>query len=189
MTADLVPGVYYGGWNFKGNNVTLRLQPGIYIIAGGGIKVTGSATVSSIGADPTTDPARVLIFSTDNTVDPACTTGLARCTQGSISLTGQSSLKIWGLDSGPWRGLLIWQDGQGSDPAQPISLTGQGAMNIAGTIYAPKADVKLTGTGSSTARLAVQVISWTWDVGGGADIYMPYDPSQLYHITQRGLVH
>ena len=189
MTADLVPGVYYGGWNFKGNNVTLRLQPGIYIIAGGGIKVTGSATVSSIGADPTTDPARVLIFSTDNTVDTTCTPGLARCTQGSISLAGQASLKVWGLDSGPWKGLLLWQDGQGSNPSAPISLTGDGAMDIAGTIYAPLADVKLAGTGSSVARFAVQIISWTWDVGGGADIFMPYDPSQLYHITQRGLVH
>lgn len=189
MTADLVPGVYYGGWNFKGSDVTLRLQPGVYIIAGGGIKVTASASVTSIGADPTSDPARVLIFNTDNTVDPTCTPELDRCRQGSISLAGQSSLRVWGLDSGPWKGLLLWQDGQGSDPSQPISLTGGGAMNIAGTIYAPHAHVKMEGTGSSTARLAVQIISWTWDVGGTANLYMPYDPSQLYHITQRGLVH
>lgn len=189
MTADLVPGVYYGGWNFKGNNVTLRMQPGIYIIAGGGIKVSGSATVSSIGADPTTDPARVLIFNTDNTTDTTCTPAIARCAQGSIDLTGQSSLKVWGLDSGPWKGLLIWQDGQGSNPAAPISLTGNGDMNIAGTIYAPEALVKMEGNGSSTARLAVQIIAWQFDIGGNANLYMPYDPSELYHITQRGLVH
>lgn len=189
MTADLTPGVYYGGWDFKGNDVTLRLQPGVYIIAGGGIKVSASATVTSIGADPTTDPARVLIFNTDNTEDPACSPDQARCAQGSIGLTGQSSLKVWGLDSGPWKGLLIWQDGQGSNPAAPISLTGNGDMNIAGTIYAPHALVKMEGNGASTARLAVQIISWQWDVGGGADLYMPYDPSELYHITQRGLVH
>jgi hypothetical protein len=189
MTADLVPGVYYGGWNFKGNDVTLRMQPGIYIIAGGGIKLTGDATVTSIGADPTTDPARVLIFSTDNTADPTCTANLPRCTQGAIALSGQSSLKIWALDSGPWRGLLIWQDGLGSNPSAPISLTGQGDMNIAGTIYAPLATVTLEGNGSSTARLAVQIISWQWDIGGRANLYMPYDPSQLYHITQQGLVH
>ncbi|MDQ4036320.1 MAG: pilus assembly protein TadG-related protein [Chloroflexota bacterium] len=189
MTADLVPGVYYGGWDFRGNNVTLRLQPGTYIIAGGGIKITGSATVTSIGADPTTDPARVLIYSTDNTEDPACTEDQDRCVQGSISLAGNASLKVWGLDSGPWKGLLMWQDGQGTNPDEPISLTGGGDMNIAGTIYAPKALVNLEGNGSSTARLAVQVISWRWDVGGTADLYMPYDPSELYHITQRGLVH
>ena len=189
MTADLTPGVYYGGWNFKGNSVTLRLQPGVYIIAGGGIKVSGSATVSSIGADPTTDPARVLIYSTDNTEDPTCTPAQARCVQGPIGLSGQSSLKTWGMDSGPWKGLLTWQDGQGSNPSAPITLVGQGSMNVAGTIYAPQAHVKLEGNGASTARLAVQVIAWTWDVGGNGDLYMPYDPSELYRITQRGLVH
>ncbi len=96
---------------------------------------------------------------------------------------------MWGLDSGPWRGLLLWNDGDGSNPAAPMSITGQGDMNIAGTIYAPGSDVKLEGNGSSTSVLAVQIISWTWDIGGNGDLYMPYDPSQLYRITQRGLVH
>jgi len=93
------------------------------------------------------------------------------------------------MDSGPWKGLLTWQDGQGSNPSAPITLVGQGSMNVAGTIYAPQAHVKLEGNGASTARLAVQVIAWTWDVGGNGDLYMPYDPSELYRITQRGLVH
>lgn len=186
-TITLTPGVYYGGWKFSGHN-TVKLQPGIYIIAGGGIGDSGAA-IDSIGADPTTDPARVLIFSTDNTTDPTCNSTIARCRQGEIKISGQSSLKIWGLDSGPWRGLLFWQDGDGSNPAAGISVTGQGSMNLAGTIYAPGADVKLEGNGVSTSVLAVQIISWTWDIGGNGDLYMPYDPNQLYRITQRGLVH
>jgi hypothetical protein len=189
MTATLTPGVYYGGWTFTGNNVTLKLQPGIYIIAGGGVSASGSATISSIGSDPTADPARVLIFSTDNTTDPTCTPALARCVQGAINLSGQSSLKIWGLDSGPFRGLMMWQDGDGTHPDAPLSIVGQGAMNIAGTIYAPAAHVTLLGNGTSTATAAVQIISWTWEIGGNGDLYMPYDPDQLYRITQRGLVH
>ena len=194
-TVTLTPGVYYGGWNFTGQNVTVRLQPGIYIIAGGGISVKGNAEVdstpSTVGGDPDplADPARVLIFNTDNTTDPACATStIARCLQGSIDITGDSSLKMWGLDSGPWKGLLLWQDGNGRNPAATVKMTGQGDMDIAGTIYAPKALVTLEGNGLSTARLAVQIISWRWDVGGNGDLYMPYDPSELYHITQRGLV-
>ncbi|HJP72304.1 MAG TPA: hypothetical protein VJ975_11340, partial [Candidatus Limnocylindria bacterium] len=82
------------------------------------------------------------------------------------------------------------QDGDGSNPDAPVELTGNGALNLAGTIYAPDANVKITGNGNAVGtRLAVQVISWTWDVGGGGNIFMPYDPSQLYRITQRGLVH
>lgn len=193
-TVTLTPGVYYGGWNFSGQNVSVRLQPGIYIIAGGGISIKGNAEVNStpvvVGGDPDpANPARVLIFSTDNTTDTSCASSTdARCIQGAIDMAGQSSLKIWPLDSGPFKGLLIWQDGQGRNPTAPIKLVGQGDMNLAGTIYAPKADVFMEGNGSSTARLAVQIISWTWNIGGNANLYMPYDPSQLYHITQRGLV-
>jgi hypothetical protein len=198
MTATLTPGVYYGGWNFSGNNVNVKLQPGIYIIAGchpvagggcEGISVSGSATLDSILGETGTNPARVLIFSTDNTTDPACSSTVIRCRQGPIKMVGQASMKLWGLDSGPYRGLLMWQDGKGSNPTAPIDLAGQGALNLAGTIYAPKAHVKITGNGTETGVLAIQIISWTWQIGGNGDLYMPYDPSQLYHITQRGLVH
>ena len=196
-TVTLTPGVYWGGWNFSGNGVTVRLQPGIYIIAGGGASIRGSAALDStpavIGGDPVpgTDPARVLIFSTDNTMDPACVGSTdARCVQGAISMAGQASMRLWGLDSGPWKGLLIWQDKRGSNPSAPIDLTGQGVLNLAGTIYAPLADVKITGNGNAAGtRLAVQIISYTWDVGGEGNLFMPYDPSQLYHFVQQGLVH
>lgn len=205
-TVTLTPGVYWGGWDFSGNDVRVRLQPGIYIIAGGGVSIKGSATLDSTPAaiggdpDPATDPARVLIYSTDNLVDPNCeaslalassgqTGWLARCVQGGISMTGQSSLRIWGLDSGPWKGLLIWQDRRSSNPTAPIDLVGQGVLDLAGTIYAPLADVKITGNGEAVGtRLAVQIISWTWDIGGNGNLYMPYDPANLYHITQQGLV-
>ena len=198
-TVTLTPGVYWGGWKFTGNSTVVKLEPGIYIIAGGGIGASGQASIDTVG-DGAGNPARVLIFSTDNTMDPTCAddiatarsggTGAAECVQGSIKLSGQGSVKLWGLDSGPWRGLLLWQDGDGSSPDEPIELTGNGALNLAGTIYAPGADVKITGNGNAIGtRLAVQIISWTWNVGGTGALYMPYDPNQLYRLTQRGLVH
>jgi hypothetical protein len=198
-SVTLTPGVYWGGWKFSGNGTRVTLQPGIYIIAGGGIDQAGSSTIDTVG-DGSGNPARVLIFSTDNTMDPACAddTALAasgntgweaRCVQGHIKMAGQSSMLLAGLDSGPWRGLLMWQDGRGSNPTAPIDLAGQGALEIAGTMYAPKAHVKITGNGSETGILAIQVISWTWQIGGNGDLYMPYDPTELYRIMQRGLVH
>lgn len=199
-TVTLTPGVYWGGWSFSGNGTVVKLQPGIYIMAGGGITTAGSATIETVG-DISGDPARVLIFSTDNTMDPTCADDIAiarnggtgyeaRCVQGQLKLSGQGSLKLWGLDAGPYRGLLMWQDGDGSNPTAPIELTGNGALNLAGTIYAPKANVKITGNGNAVGtRLAVQIISWTWNVGGEGNLLMPYDPNQLYRIIQRGLVH
>ena len=104
-------------------------------------------------------------------------------------MAGQASLRIWGLDSGPWKGLLLWQDKHGRNPGAPINLAGQGVLNLAGTIYAPLADVKITGNGDALGtRLAVQVISYTWDIGGNGNLFMPYDPSQLYQFIQQGLV-
>ena len=197
----LTPGVYWGGWKFSGNGTRVTLEPGIYIIAGGGIGVSATATIDTVG-DGTGNPARVLIFSTDNTMDPTCADDIAtarsggtgyeaRCVQGPLKLAGQGNVSMWGLDSGPWRGMLIWQDGDGSNPDAPVEITGNGALDLAGTIYAPDANVKITGNGNAVGgvRLAVQIISWTWDVGGNGNLFMPYDPNQLYRITQRGLVH
>ena len=65
-TVTLTPGVYWGGWKFTGNSTVVRLQPGIYIMAGGGIGVAGQANIDTVG-DGSGNPARVLIFSTDNT--------------------------------------------------------------------------------------------------------------------------
>ena len=186
-SVTLVPGVYYGGWNFS-SHLTVTLQPGIYIIAGGGISDSGAA-IDSLGGNPPTNPARVMIFSTDNVSDPTCNSTLARCVQGAINISGQSSLQLWGLDSGPYRGMLIWQDGRGSSPGAPVSLTGQGALSIAGTIYAPQAPVTILGNGSSAGTAAVQIISWTWEIGGNGGLNMPYDPTLLYTILQKGLVH
>ena len=192
MTVTLEPGVYWGGWSFGGNNVTVKLKSGIYIIAGGGISVTGSATVAAEDiTGPDGGPARVMIYNTDNTIDPACNVSSPplRCVQGPIDFVGQSSFKVRGLDSGPWKGMLIWQDGQGSNPAAPIKIGGLGALDIAGTIYAPQANVKIQGNAAGTGVASIQIISWTWEIFGNGALTMPYDPGELYQITQRGLVH
>ena len=39
------------------------------------------------------------------------------------------------------------------------------------------------------SRAAVQIIAWHFDVGGNASLDMPYDPNELYHFDQKGLVH
>ena len=46
QTVTLTPGVYWGGWNCSGN-VRIRLQPGNYIIAGGGVSIAGTAEIDT----------------------------------------------------------------------------------------------------------------------------------------------
>jgi Putative Flp pilus-assembly TadE/G-like len=207
-TVALAPGTYYGGWNINGSGVQITLSPGIYVIAGGGITQTGG-TLSSAGG-------RVLIFSTDDPqYSTACKTGTAtkqasQC-QGKIDLSGASSLSLTGLvrevacppativgQTGcPYGGLLLWQDGNGSNPTAPVLVEGKTNLNLSGTIYAPKANVTVTGntvltgctpTAGNTNCAAIQVISDTWNFNGGANLQVPYDPRLLYQLPLKGLV-
>lgn len=179
-TINLSPGVYYGGWSIN-NNVTLVLAPGMYIIAGGGIKLNAGGSITSVQGG-TGAPAPVMFFNTD---DPSTHSG-----QSSIDFTAQSTLSLRPIASGPYRGILAWNDRSGSNPTAQITLGGQTVLDIGGTIYSAKGLVKVeggSGVGSSNLA-AIQIIAWQFDVGGNAHVDMPYDPSGLYRLDQKGLV-
>lgn len=122
----------------------------------------------------------------------------SRHCQGMIRLAGQADVTAWPTDIDPWAGLLMWQDGtltgngKGNNPVAMIDIQGNGGMVIAGTIYAPKALVKIAGNGTSGAdEAAVQVLAWQFQVGGNGVLDMPYDPDNLFgtpKTAQKGLV-
>jgi hypothetical protein len=206
-TCVLTPGVYYGGWDV-GSKVRLRLQPGMYILAGGGIQLSGTdASIETVSNALGTEP-RVTIFSTDG---PGCPSIPVQCQNQvrfqasqdfrakATSLTScQQIIAAGGANTCPWRGILLWQDGQGSNPSAPVSLGGQATTILAGTIYAPLASVEIAGGSNTTgctddastvSCLSIQVIAWQWKITGNATVEMPYDPKELYNLDQRGLVH
>ena len=177
---NLTPGVYYGGWEIVNSNVELVLAPGMYIFAGGGVKWTGGSITSVQGVGGI--PAPVMFFNTD---DPSTQSG-----QEDIDFNAVDTLTLRPIASGPYRNILIWNDGTGSNPGAEISLGGQATLDIAGTIYNPGGLVRLeggSGTGSANTA-AIQIIAWQWDIGGNASLDMPYDPNGLYQIPQKGLV-
>jgi hypothetical protein len=199
-TCSLPPGVYYGGWDVK-SNVRVQLQDGMYILAGGGIKLSGSSEITTVD-NASGLAARITIFSTDG---PGCPSIGVQC-QGAITFTANQSFKARATNSTTcaasvpnicaWKGLLLWQDGSASNPDGAIKLGGSANSILSGTIYAPKADVLINGgsgttgcDGSATAScLSIQIISWTWKIDGDALVEMPYDPSELFQLKQRGLV-
>lgn len=207
----LEPGVYYGGWDVK-SNVKVILQPGMYILAGGGIKLSGSSSIEAVD-DGTGDPSRVTIFSTDG---PGCPSIGAQC-QGTITFTANQAFRVRatpgstadgfspgcetimpGYNLCPWSGILLWQDGTASRPDAAIKLGGQSSTLLSGTIYAPKADVEVNGGNGTTgcsgdplteSCLAIQIISWTWKIVGNALVEMPYNPDEIHQPDYRGLVY
>jgi hypothetical protein len=211
----LAPGTYYGGWTIQ-QNPKVNLLPGIYILAGGGISTSGGTLDSVAGPSGDPDTARVLIFSTDVSAShSACINGIsasraaAECQQ-SIDVSAASDLILKGLNSSPcppvssagcpYAGMLMWQDGAGSKTKSTSNdiIFGAGAsLNVAGTIYAPTGSVTLHGStntnagctsGPSMNCASVQIIADTFTIDGGNNLDMPYDPSQLYHLDQKGLV-
>lgn len=192
-TYHLSPGVYYGGWKVTGQNVTLHLNPGTYIIAGGGISIGATGTITSVtGAS---GPAPVMIFSTDDPMYAAsCKAGGGggnQC-QDNLNFTANSDLLLHGLATGPYRGILIWQDGNGSGatmgPKLDINLSGQTSLSLSGTVYNPRGVVNVSGGSIASSVLSIQIISWRWKIDGSGAVHMPYDPTQLYQFTYKGLV-
>lgn len=198
----LSPGVYFGGWEV-GAKVRLELEPGLYILAGGGIKLSGTSSSIEAVNSPTGTEARITIFSTDG---PNCATIPAQC-QGAISFTAQQAFKAKALNAAtcaivtphacPWKGILLWQDGTVLKAPQDVTLGGQSSTVLAGTIYAPRSQVNINGGsattgcggGSSASCLSIQIIAWRWTITGDATLDMPYDPAEIYQINLRGLVH
>ena len=212
---ELDPGVYYGGWNI-GNKTVVKLSPGIYAIAGGGIGITATGALDSLAGGSA--PAPVLIYNTDNPLyEDTCPAGPARRCQANIDLTADASLQLAGLLADqpcppvtttggcPFGGMVIWYEKDASQPtntnsscaggAACISIAGGTTLNISGTIYAPRAHVVLEGNAgancgpSATQVAAVQIVAWTWDIGGTGDLCMPYDPTKFFKLVAQGLVH
>lgn len=178
----LQPGVYYGGWNI-GNKTNLTLAPGIYVIAGGGIGIGSTGSLDSLAGG--SSPAPVLFYNTDNpTYASSCPGAGAKKCQSSLDLTATANLKVAGLlpdqpcppvtttGGCPFGGMVIWYDGDGSQPtstnascasgAACIEIEGGAELFISGTIYAPRAHVKIEGnagtncSGTATQTAAVQ---------------------------------
>jgi len=204
---SLQPGVYFGGWKV-GSKVRLFLEPGMYILAGGGIGLSGGEASIEAVTSPSGIDARITIFSTDGpgcpfqggSIDAQCQSAI-KFTADQAFLAKATNAATCGLvtpQACPWKGILLWQDGSASNPDAPVELGGQASTVLAGTIYAPRALVKITGgsdtTGCSSdpatqSCLSIQIISYTWQIGGNALVEMPYDPNELYQLALRGLVH
>lgn len=201
----LSPGVYFGGWHLTTDKYRIRMNPGVYIIAGGGIQQNGSVIEGIAGAGgPLT--AQVMIYNTDNPLyAAACAADWVgepdnHCQSG-IDFTSGIKFQAYAIGdyacsidpaSCPYKGMLLWHDWRASCPLLACTITlgsGTQALAIGGTIYAADQLVVLNGSGSVSGDIAaIQIVSWRWKIVGNSEILMPYDPRALYQLPQRGLV-
>ena len=107
------PGVYCGGIKITGGNVTLN--PGTYILNGGGLEIEGAnTTVTGNG---------VYFYSTSN--------GYAA---GPLLISGQPTVNIKAPSSGTYQGIFYMQD-HNICPSTTHTVNGNTNIQINGTIY------------------------------------------------------
>ena len=133
----LYPGTYYGG--FSSNcTCTITLEPGVYVMAGGGFSKAGGASFTGDG---------VTIYVTENPTNP---TGDGE--PEPFDLTGSGAMDLSPPTSGLYEGITLWQD---------IAITDDFRMRgsndlISGIIYAPGATLDISGDSQfGTVQLVV----------------------------------
>jgi hypothetical protein len=122
------------------NSASLTLNPGIYIIEGGGLTVTGSASISGSG---------VMIYNAGSNYPSAGGkfSGITLSSAGAITLSAPTS--------GPYAGVLIFQSHENT---LALSFSGGALTGLNGTIYAPSAPLSLTGSAQLQQGLVVGML-------------------------------
>ena len=188
----LYPGNYPGG--ISTSKATLYLDPGLYWIGGGGLKIQSDGKViSKLSTDNSGDAPSggILIY---NSVDPVPSTGCvgAGC-YGPISINGGGgstpTLALLPIQTTLYKNMVIFVDRTAATAVgTDIVLNGDNSnLSITGTIYAPTASLQFNG--GDTDVLAAQIITYDFVVNGsGANLTIGYNPADLFHVTGVGLV-
>ncbi|MGH7916553.1 MAG: pilus assembly protein TadG-related protein, partial [Candidatus Binataceae bacterium] len=154
-TVTLSPGTYAGGIAINGN-ATVNFNPGTYVLAGGGLKVSGNATLSGAG---------VTFY------DTAGTGGYQP-----IWLSGNEQANFSAPASGPLSGILFFQDRSVSDGAGSV-ISGNSSSTFDGALYFPT--TSLTYNGNSSASGYTFLVSDTLSVNGNSSMTIGNDYSSL----------
>jgi Putative Flp pilus-assembly TadE/G-like len=159
-TYILKPGLYRNGLSFSGKDSVI-MQPGIYYMEGGfSFSGQGSLTANE-----------VMLFN-----DP-------RGNSDSVKITGQGAVTWTPPTSGVYKGMTLFQ---ARDTTAPISISGQGGMNIKGVLYAPDALIDVSGNGDNF--IGNQVVCWQMNFQGNGTFNVPWDPGVLAPVRDLRLV-
>ena len=136
----------YGQIKVSGTG-SLTLNPGIYLIEGGGFTVTGNASITG---------NNVLIYNAGSNFPG--TGG----TFGGITLSGNGTFSLTAAATGPYAGVVIYQ---ARDNTRALSLSGSASTGIHGVIYAANALLTLSGNAQLQAPLVVGTLNLSGNVG------------------------
>jgi parallel beta-helix repeat protein len=136
------PGVYQ---SIKvSGSASLTLNPGVYVIAGGGLTVTGNASLNGSG---------VVLYNAGGDFCHADD-------RGGITLSGNGTFRLSAPAGGPYAGVVIFQ---ARDNTRALSLSRNAVAGLGGTLYAPAALLYLGGDAALQGALVVNELTLTGD--------------------------
>lgn len=138
-TSTINPGIY-SSIKVSGN-ASLTLNPGIYLIEGGGFTVSGNASVTGSG---------VMIYNTGSNYPNN------GGSFGGITLSGNGTFNLSAPTSGTYAGIVLFQPAANT---RAISLNGNAATGLTGTVYAPAALLTLGGNATLAGAAVVNQLS------------------------------
>ena len=139
------PGVYCGGIVVSGN-AHVTLNPGTYILNGGGLNMnSANANIAGTG---------VTFYNTANGYS-----------YGPVIITGQSTVNLSAPTSGTYNGILFYQD-RSITSSSSNQIDGTSNPHITGSLYFPTTPLLITG-GSASTPFTGRVVSRTLTVNGG----------------------
>jgi hypothetical protein len=138
---SLLPGVYQGGINVTGGNLTLA--PGIYYMDGGGFSFSGTGSLTANG---------VMIVNAPKSNSDV------------IGITGTGAVNLSPMTSGTYQGISLWQTRTSTNT---VTVSGGGSGGILGTFYAQHGTLKVSGSGGQS--VGSQYISWDVVLGGNGN--------------------
>ncbi|MCC6538108.1 MAG: hypothetical protein IT162_11185 [Bryobacterales bacterium] len=160
------PGTYCGGIVISGQVGTIQMDPGVYIMAGGGFEINGGGSVAGTG---------VFIYNTS-------ASGYA---YKPIVFTSQgSNAMLTAPTSGPYAGLLIYTD-RAMTSTNLNQVNGNSQTRLQGTIYMPSVPLIISGSGSTLNQDAAYtaIVAKNLTVNGGGTLNVKSDYSSLPNGT------
>ena len=124
----------------------LSLNPGIYIIEGGGLTVTGNASIAGSG---------VTIYNAGSNYPNS------GGSFGGITLSGNGTFSLSAPTTGTYAGILIFQSRQNT---RALSFSGNAMAGMSGTIYAANALLSMSGNASLQNPLIVGMLNLSGNV-------------------------
>lgn len=136
--ATLSQGTYAGGFQVS---CTTVLQPGIYVIDGGRLKITGQYQVTGSGV--------MFILKNGAYIDFAGGSNITLTAATSAQLTSVGGLSA--AQGAQFAGMLIYEDRASEGSNNRNTLNGNSDTVLNGKIYLPKSDIRFSGTASVTS--------------------------------------